>query len=160
MDSLRAKLGPLPVWGWLVLVTLLLAGYWLYEKYKSGSTAGASGTAQVPETVNQVQVTNTPPTPPSDAAALTAEQQKYAALAKTQAGDAKTLAAQKAEIAKLEQEEKNEDKGKKQPSLKTSSKKPVVTPAGSSRRPVKAGKAAAAEPAAREAASVPAGAMR
>jgi hypothetical protein len=49
METLRQKFGPLPVWGWLALVTAILLGYWLYEQHKNASTASSdltsSGTA-------------------------------------------------------------------------------------------------------------------
>jgi hypothetical protein len=44
--NLKAKLGPMPVWVWLALITALLLGYWLLTKNKSGASSGSSGTQQ------------------------------------------------------------------------------------------------------------------
>ena len=51
LGTLKAKWGPLPVWGWLALVTVILLGYWLYEQHKNASTA--STTANGPGAVGQ-----------------------------------------------------------------------------------------------------------
>lgn len=57
-NMLTRKLGPLPTWGWLAIVTVLFAAYYLYQKHKQASSAsqgsGASpttGEAFVPEFV-------------------------------------------------------------------------------------------------------------
>ena len=42
--TLKAKWGPLPVWAWLAIITVVLLGYWLYEQHKA-SAAGASSQA-------------------------------------------------------------------------------------------------------------------
>lgn len=49
--TLKAKLGPLPTWAWLAIITVVLLGYWLYEQHK----ASASGSQQpaTPGTVGQ-----------------------------------------------------------------------------------------------------------
>jgi hypothetical protein len=40
--NLKAKFGPLPVWGWLGVITVVLLGYWLYEQHKNaGQTTAA-----------------------------------------------------------------------------------------------------------------------
>lgn len=36
--ALKSKFGPLPVWAWLALITVLLLGYALYSSKKSGSS--------------------------------------------------------------------------------------------------------------------------
>lgn len=43
--TLKSKWGPLPVWGWLALVTVLLLGYWLWTQHKSGAATSSSGNA-------------------------------------------------------------------------------------------------------------------
>jgi hypothetical protein len=63
--TLKAKWGPLPVWGWLAIVTILGLAYYLYAQHKAGTTtSSASGAAQVPEIVNQFQMPGT--TPPDE----------------------------------------------------------------------------------------------
>lgn len=37
--ALKSKFGPLPVWAWLALITVLLLGYALYSSKKSGSSS-------------------------------------------------------------------------------------------------------------------------
>jgi hypothetical protein len=44
--SLKAKFGPLPVWAWLGIITVLLLGYWLYEQHKSGAASTGTDTTQ------------------------------------------------------------------------------------------------------------------
>jgi LysM repeat protein len=75
-NPLRVKFGPLPVWGWLIIVTGLGVAYYLYEKRKSAS-AGSSGTsttmsgaAGIPDYVSQttVNLTEPPGQPPVTAA--------------------------------------------------------------------------------------------
>jgi hypothetical protein len=44
--TLKSKWGPLPVWGWLLLVTVAIGIYWLIASRKaksSGSSAGSQG---------------------------------------------------------------------------------------------------------------------
>lgn len=72
--ALKEKMGPLPVWGWLGILTGLALGYWLYERHKAGGASAAAqspiqaGTAQVPETVvqNTVNVPGAPAMPAPD----------------------------------------------------------------------------------------------
>lgn len=51
LGTLKAKWGPLPVWGWLALVTVVLLGYWLYEQHKAGSSTNTN--APTPASVGQ-----------------------------------------------------------------------------------------------------------
>jgi hypothetical protein len=37
VGALKSKFGPLPTWGWLALITVVLLGYWLLTKNKSSS---------------------------------------------------------------------------------------------------------------------------
>jgi hypothetical protein len=82
IDMLKGKIGPLPMWAWLGIITALGLGYYLLvAKKKSAAAAAATATtpatpegfAQVPETVNQTTVNATfpnttqavtPPVPP------------------------------------------------------------------------------------------------
>lgn len=66
MDDGDAKtgLGRLPVWAWLVILTAIALGWYLWSRHKNASASPASGTAQVPETVNEVQITENPPAAP------------------------------------------------------------------------------------------------
>jgi len=77
MDMLRAKAGPFAVWLWLVIITIAGLAYYLYEQHKnaaSGTTAAGTNTpegyAQVPETVNQTDITFAPPTAPEPGKAV------------------------------------------------------------------------------------------
>lgn len=72
------KVGPLPLWAWLGLATLLAVGYYMYAKNKaanstasqSAGTGGSAGTTDqslVPQFVNQTYVNSSPPVaPPSN----------------------------------------------------------------------------------------------
>lgn len=40
--TLKAKLGPWPVWIWLALITAVALAWWLYEQHKAGSTASTT----------------------------------------------------------------------------------------------------------------------
>lgn len=42
MGQLKSKFGPMPVWGWLALITVVLLGWWLWEQHKNPSTASSS----------------------------------------------------------------------------------------------------------------------
>jgi hypothetical protein len=58
--SLKSKFGPLPVWAWLGIITVLLLGYWLYEQHKAGATGttpstGGSSAAPGVVVINQDQ---------------------------------------------------------------------------------------------------------
>ena len=69
--TLKGKLGPLPTWVWLALITVVLLGYWLITKNKSGAS-GSSGqqgtTADVGQpgvvVINQDEPGGTPGQPP------------------------------------------------------------------------------------------------
>lgn len=55
---LARKVGPLPMWAWLAILTAAAFGWYLYEKHKSGtSSAPAQGEAQTPEIVIQNETT-------------------------------------------------------------------------------------------------------
>lgn len=73
LGTLKQKFGPLPVWGWLALVTVILLGYWLYEQHKNAgaATPAANGPGAVGQpgvvVINQSAPdtdTATPPPPP------------------------------------------------------------------------------------------------
>lgn len=51
--TLKSKLGPLPTWVWLALITVVLLGYWLITKNKSGASSGSTGTQGTPSDVGQ-----------------------------------------------------------------------------------------------------------
>lgn len=51
--TLKGKLGPLPTWVWLALITVVLLGYWLLTKNKSGASSGSSGSSGTPADVGQ-----------------------------------------------------------------------------------------------------------
>lgn len=67
LGALKAKIGPLPTWAWLGIITVLGLAYYLFEQHKAGSASTTAtpdttqGDASVPETVNQVTVNNPPP---------------------------------------------------------------------------------------------------
>ena len=72
-NPLRAKLGPLPTWGWLAIVTGLGVAYYLYAKHKAASSASSAGTsttmsgaAGIPDYVSQttINLTEPPDQPP------------------------------------------------------------------------------------------------
>jgi len=70
MGTLKSKWGPLPVWGWLALITVVLLGYWLWAQRKSSAQPAATLTGQPGVTViNQAAPVippsaTTPPKPP------------------------------------------------------------------------------------------------
>lgn len=75
---LTRKLGPLPTWGWLLIITGLAAGYYLIEKRKTASSATTAATtatstaaSNVPDYVFQ-NYNQIPPTTPAPAPAATA----------------------------------------------------------------------------------------
>jgi hypothetical protein len=51
--TLKQKMGPMPVWGWLALITVLGLGYWLYAQHKSGGTSAAQTAGGSPASVGQ-----------------------------------------------------------------------------------------------------------
>jgi hypothetical protein len=55
MGALKTRLGPLPAWGWLALVTILLLGWYLWSRRSGAAGAGAAGqlSGSVPEVVVQ-----------------------------------------------------------------------------------------------------------
>ena len=63
-NLLSQKWGPLPVWGWLAIVTFIGLLYYFYAKSKANSATATTGTAQIPEQVIQnVMPTQTVPAP-------------------------------------------------------------------------------------------------
>jgi LysM repeat protein len=44
-NLLTQRLGPLATWVWLLIATLLIGAYYLYEKHKQGTTAATATTA-------------------------------------------------------------------------------------------------------------------
>jgi hypothetical protein len=52
MGTLKAKWGPLPVWGWLAAITVILLAYYLYEQHKAATT----GTGTTPSNLTPSQV--------------------------------------------------------------------------------------------------------
>lgn len=72
MGTIKSKWGPLPVWGWLALITVVLLGYWLYEQHKAGTagTPAAATPAQVGQpgvvVINQDDTDTEPTSPPPE----------------------------------------------------------------------------------------------
>jgi len=65
------KLGPLPMWVWLLIGVGLIGGYYLISRRGGSGTAAAGGTtsaAQVPQFVNQTYTTIQPPVAPQPTA--------------------------------------------------------------------------------------------
>lgn len=64
---LTGKMGPLPVWAWLAIMTVVGIGFYLYEQHKKGTAAPAatsttmSGAAGIPDYVSQTTVNLTEP---------------------------------------------------------------------------------------------------
>ena len=61
------KIGPLPMWAWVAIVSAVILGYAYWKNRQSGSTASQSSTAnasQVPQFVNQTYTTVQPPSAP------------------------------------------------------------------------------------------------
>jgi hypothetical protein len=69
------KIGPLPMWAWVAIISVPLLVYGLYERNKksatatsaasTGTTASTTGAGQVPQFVNQTYTTVVPPTAPA-----------------------------------------------------------------------------------------------
>lgn len=122
MDTLKAKIGPLPTWAWLLLITIAGLGYYLISSRKSAAATPAtpaSGTAQVPETVNQLSTTTiqapVPPAAPGDVvpeSQLDTEEAKLAAANKASAaqeGQLDSVQAQLAAAKRTNAEEESEE---------------------------------------------------
>jgi LysM repeat protein len=67
--TLGRKFGPLPVWGWLAIVTVLGLGYYLWKGKSSASSAtgtdtGTTPAGDVPDYVSQTTVNITEPAEP------------------------------------------------------------------------------------------------
>jgi hypothetical protein len=62
------KIGPLPMWAWVVIIAVVLIGWRIYKSRQAGSSSAASSTSAdttaadtVPQFVNQTYVSATPP---------------------------------------------------------------------------------------------------
>lgn len=70
---MKEKLGPLPLWAWLAIVTVLGLAYYLYEQHVAGSSSSTSSTGNlvpqsgIPQFViqNQYPTQVTGPAPPA-----------------------------------------------------------------------------------------------
>jgi hypothetical protein len=69
--TLKSKWGPLPVWGWLLAVTILLLGYYLWTR-RSGAQqttapiAGQPGVVVINQGDTDIPGSTTPPAPSED----------------------------------------------------------------------------------------------
>lgn len=64
-NLLGQKWGPLPVWGWLAIITVLFLGYYLIAGKKAKKGGGGQGLPKVPDIIIQNQEpSTTPPGPP------------------------------------------------------------------------------------------------
>jgi hypothetical protein len=81
----KKKYGPLPLWGWALILLAAILGYLYYKNRNSASTTASATTAsdttgagQIPQFVNQTYTTVTPPaaapTPVSTSSASTSNQ--------------------------------------------------------------------------------------
>lgn len=63
-NVLKDKLGPLPLWGWLAVVTILGLAYYLYEQHKNASASSSTSSSDLtPESdIPQFVIQNTFPT--------------------------------------------------------------------------------------------------
>jgi len=141
METLRMKWGPLPVWGWLALITVLALGWYLI-KGKSGSTASTSDqetSDQAPEIVVQTGDQGTQSTTPPAAPSLTAAQSQELSEIP---GDTKQIKKEEGQIAHL-----NRRTGIA-PKKKSATPKPGRKPAAGTASTT-AAKLAAAKPAAK-----------
>jgi hypothetical protein len=108
------KIGPLPMWAWLVIAAGIVIGFAWYKSKSAGSAAAASTTSasQVPDFINQTYTSTVPPTvpvPDNDKA----EQKQIKALEK--------------QVTQLEADEKKE---KKPPPVKIPPRRPVPKTGG------------------------------
>lgn len=58
MNTLKERVGPLPLWGWLAIMTVAAVGYWWWRSKNASSTTSTTDTTaqdQVPEFVIQNQ---------------------------------------------------------------------------------------------------------
>lgn len=64
-NVLTRKIGPLPTWAWVAIVSVLLIGYAYWRTKQSGTAADTTATgtdaSQVPQFVNQTYTSVTPP---------------------------------------------------------------------------------------------------
>jgi hypothetical protein len=71
---LKRKLGPFPMWAWLVIGAALIGMYVIYKRNQASQAAATSTAAtstdasQIPQFVNQTYTTVTPPAAPTPAA--------------------------------------------------------------------------------------------
>ena len=61
------KLGPIPTWGWVLIAVGLIGVYYLWHRNTQTQTATGTNASQVPQFVNQVYTSGTPPTAPAPA---------------------------------------------------------------------------------------------
>jgi LysM repeat protein len=78
--TLTRKVGPLPVWGWLAVLTVLAVGYWLIKGKGSAAAPSSAGTdtgttpaGDVPDYVSQTTVNVTNPAEPSQPSTIQTE---------------------------------------------------------------------------------------
>lgn len=55
-NMLMQKLGPLATWVWLLIATVLIGVYYLYEKHKQGTAGTSTSTSTTASTANASQV--------------------------------------------------------------------------------------------------------
>jgi hypothetical protein len=68
--GLTAKAGPLPVWGWAVLVSVPIIGYRIYSSRKAAAAAAAAASSTPTQTADSYPLTGVPGTTDSTAGAL------------------------------------------------------------------------------------------
>ena len=65
--ALKRPIGPLPTWGWVLVLALVVIGWaWWHNRstQKAAASADTGQSSQVPEFVNQNYTTLQPPVPP------------------------------------------------------------------------------------------------
>jgi hypothetical protein len=78
----KKKYGPLPLWGWAIVLLVAILGYLYWKNKNSASSNSASnttasdstGAGQIPQFVNQTYTTVTPPAAPPTKGATTSNQ--------------------------------------------------------------------------------------
>ena len=61
------KIGPLPMWGWVLIAVGLIGIYYLWSRNSQSQAATGTNASQVPQFVNQVYTSGVPPTAPAPA---------------------------------------------------------------------------------------------
>jgi hypothetical protein len=51
--AFKSRLGPLPVWAWLAIMTAVALGFYLFEQHKKSSTASTANAGATPADVGQ-----------------------------------------------------------------------------------------------------------